>query len=267
MAAAPAGRCICLRAQKERPSHPTRQATAASIILQRKASAQGEGTKSMRETPTTPTKLATEHTDAVIKTALIVRTLNVQSHAGCVMSTANVELRRPSGVGSSDWPRGNHLLKRIPKIVPRTKSATKHQRAGVEVRNRLHGQNGGSQRHRQECAPSANHIQLSKSTQPTTARTVAARSTIWRRSVSADTSSAGRITAPAMSVTTNQSIVRIALDCCVDSCMACACGLTLTVSGAGPTTPKCKRSGASGVHSSAVVGLPISGDHTPESMR
>ncbi len=66
----------------------------------------------------------------------------------------------------------------IPKTVPRTKSTTKHQRDTVPVRYLLDGQNGGSQRHTLECAPSANHIQLTSRTQPSDAMNVATLSNV-----------------------------------------------------------------------------------------
>ena len=118
-------------------------------------------------------------------------------------------------------PRGNHLLKTIPKTVPRTKSTIKHQREIVLVRYRLQGQNGGNHRQRTGCAPSANNIQPSKRKQPSAAIAVAARSMMWRLSASADANKNGSMSAPATSATTNQSMIRIGLGCCVGSCMAC----------------------------------------------
>ena len=72
-AAAPAGRRIRCRAQRARPSHPTKKAAAITTMLQRQASAPGEGTPLTEEKPTTMIRLPTEQTSAVANIVLTGR--------------------------------------------------------------------------------------------------------------------------------------------------------------------------------------------------
>ena len=112
-----------------------------------------------------------------------------------------------------------NLSERSPKTVPRTKSRTSPRRDAVPVRIRPHGQNGGSQFQTRECAPSANHIQLSIRRQPTAASTLPAVSMGRRLLMLADASRNGRATAQMTSATMDQSIVRIGRDSCSCSCI------------------------------------------------
>src|SRR5436190_16850104 len=96
----------------------------------------------------------------------------LSGHSGNVTISSNMPLSLTDPF-TFMTPLRSHLLKRIPKTVPRTKRAIKHQRDTLPVRYLLHGQNGGSHRQTLECAPSANHIQPISNTQPSPAMIVA----------------------------------------------------------------------------------------------
>jgi len=119
-AAAPADRRIRCRAQRARPSHPTKKAAAIITMLQRQASAPGEGTPLTEAKPTTTIRLATEQTSAVANIVLTVscRTFNnVCAASGCTSAQILPERARAWRIYAALATGNGHRLRAALDVV------------------------------------------------------------------------------------------------------------------------------------------------------